>query len=1263
VNLAFSQPAFGFDLSKVQVSSNARVSGLLGGGQLYQFGVTAWPTVADYGKSMNHTITIPAGGAVGADGIPLATLVTFPIQTPTITGPTAVMTSDATHDYWSNSRIKVAIQFSEPVTSFTAGSLRAVNGSIDGPSLLQDSTDPTRYTFDLVPDGSGKTAQVILDPGGIVGQSGHALMYDPQVLAFQRNIVSVPVVTSITSSFSGVAKPGDLIPIEVNFSGPVIVDTSKSLPIVILDASGPAGKAVATYVSGGSADKTSSTLTFNYVVQPGQRVGRLDYDSAQSLTSLGQVSLVSGTIKDAATVAPLVNLILFDPGSKNSLGGSTNIPVGASTTGVTQVSSTLADGTYGVGQTIPITLKFNAPVTVDTSGGTPTLALATAGGGVVATYSGGSGTDTLTFTFTTSKGLTTSALDYTSPQALNPAGGKILDASTGFPVDPTLPAPGSVGSLSRSRVLAIVDHPARVLAVWDDQTNATVGVTGVVKIFVGFDIPVTVDTTGGSPTLSLQLDGNRTATASYVGGSGSYSTSLEFDYTVAKGDESLKLDYTSTSALSPSAKITDILGQNAVKTFPAPGGAGSLRSNNTTVAGAPPRVLAVTALTSNNGFGLNGSNVVDGTIWIQVTMSRLVNVDKTKGTPTLALNASGTAVAVFDSLVDKTLPILNFKYLVQPGDSTAHLDYTSTTALNANGGSITDQSFGNVPADLTLPAPGSPASLAGSSSLAVQTSTTAVPTVANLASPAVNGTYVLGAKIPIVVNLSYRVDVTSTTQLQLTLDNGQTALADYQSGSGTNTLNFLYTVAQGQDAARLDDGGFLVLNGSTNLPLPAAGSPGSLGRNSRIAINTAPAAQPVVLFVSAAVPDGQYRTGNIIPIQVHFSRPVQVTGTPQLALLSGSCQSAVANFASGSGTDTLTFNYTVAASQRSSRLDYLNASALSTPSGSNIVDALNLQPASRMLPGPGLAGSLSQESLLVINNPQAPTLVLPGPDAPVVSSFTFLAAPGITQQLRASAATSGTPATDGFVQFLINGLTVGEAPVSQGTATLSLSSPLPAGMYAVTALYVSADGTQTSSISTPATLEVDAFSVDATGVQATRPDGTRLYRIEPFGSRFHGGLNVVDVDRGAGVDPELVITPQGHHRPTITLYDGTTGKKISSFLAYDPAYRSGVPVTAVVFDGRTEVIAGSGPGAPPRVRVFDGVTGKILNRFRPFADRHRRGVSVALGQPPTSSGYQAVARTPSASGLLTRVLNVVRGAGHHQKAIGLNRPLHTRRAR
>ena len=58
------------------------------------------------------------------------------------------------------------------------------------------------------------------------------------------------------------------------------------------------------------------------------------------------------------------NLTLAAPGSAGSLGGTKSIAIDTISPSVTSVSSTTADGTYGVGSVIVITVGWSKPVVV-----------------------------------------------------------------------------------------------------------------------------------------------------------------------------------------------------------------------------------------------------------------------------------------------------------------------------------------------------------------------------------------------------------------------------------------------------------------------------------------------------------------------------------------------------------------------------------------------------------------------------------------------------------------------------------------------------------------------------------------------------------------------------------------------------------------------------------------------------------------------------------------------------------------------------------
>ncbi len=112
---------------------------------------------------------------------------------------------------------------------------------------------------------------------------------------------------------------------------------------------------------------------------------------------------------------------------------------------VTNVSSTTPNGIYGVGATINVNVTFGSTVVVT---GTPTLALNSGG---TATYTGGSGTNVLSFSYTVAAGDSSSNLDFASTSALV---GTLKDANGNFASN-TLPSPGSTGSLGVNKNLVV----------------------------------------------------------------------------------------------------------------------------------------------------------------------------------------------------------------------------------------------------------------------------------------------------------------------------------------------------------------------------------------------------------------------------------------------------------------------------------------------------------------------------------------------------------------------------------------------------------------------------------------------------------------------------------------------------------------------------------------------------------------------------------------------------------------------------------------
>jgi len=131
---------------------------------------------------------------------------------------------------------------------------------------------------------------------------------------------------------------------------------------------------------------------------------------------------------------------------------------------------------------------------------------------------------------------------------------------------------------------------------------------------------------------------------------------------------------------------------------------------------------------------------------------------------------------------------------------------------------------------------------------------------------------------------------------------------------------------------------------------------------------------PTVTNVTSTKDDGAYKSGESIDVTVTFSEVVAVTGTPQITLATGG-DGDVVDYASGTGTDTLTFTYAVGAGDTSSDLDYAATGSLALNEGTIKDTAGN--DATLTLPAPGAAGSLGANKAIVIDT-TVPTLSAAG---------------------------------------------------------------------------------------------------------------------------------------------------------------------------------------------------------------------------------------------------------------------------------------------
>jgi hypothetical protein len=161
--------------------------------------------------------------------------------------------------------------------------------------------------------------------------------------------------------------------------------------------------------------------------------------------------------------------------------------------------------------------------------------------------------------------------------------------------------------------------------------------------------------------------------------------------------------------------------------------------------------------------------------------------------PRLKLNSGPTAVYYSGSGTST----LDFMYIVAAGDSSTHLNYASTLALESGAALYDSTSSTLSPLVLQLPALVSATSLGGSAAIAVDTSAARILSVT---SPLINGVYASGQSIPIVITFSVAVVVDIVAPAVLHLDIGalnNPGVCSYTSGSGSTVLTWTYTVREG----------------------------------------------------------------------------------------------------------------------------------------------------------------------------------------------------------------------------------------------------------------------------------------------------------------------------------------------------------------------------------------------------------------------------------------------------------------------------------
>ncbi|MCT7961168.1 Ig-like domain-containing protein [Laspinema sp. D1] len=620
---------------------------------------------------------------------------------------------------------------------------------------------------------------------------------------------------------------------------------------------------------------------------------------------------------------------------------------------VTTITSTLANGNYTVGQVVPITVTFNEVVTVT---GTPELTLNSGGS---ANYVSGTGTNSLTFNYTVVTGHSSADLDATS---LTLGTGTITDAA-GNNATLTLPTAGGTSSLGGAKDIiidttvptvtlattapSIVNAPFNVSATFSESItgfaanditvvngtvsnltgtgssyNFTVTPTGDGTITVNVPAGGVTDVAGNSNTASapLTLTADITAPTVILATTAAAST-VNAPFSVSATFSKIVTGFAANDITVTNGTISNLTGSGSTYSFTVtPTGSGPVTVNvpaggvtdavgNSNSAAAPLTLTADTTPPNATSF-----TPADNATSVAVGANLVVNFNEAvqKGTGNIVIKK------VADNSVFETIAVTDAKITVS--GSTVTINPTNDLAPNTDyyveiaNGAIKDSAGNNY------------AGIAGATPWNFKTAIAPDTTPPNATSftPADNATSVaVGANL--VVNFNEAVQKgTGNIVIKKVADNSvfeTIAVTDAKitvSGS-TVTINPTNDLAPNTDYYVEIANGAIKDSAGNNYAGIAGATPWNFKTATAIATDTT---APKVTSVTSDAKDDKYEAGKVIPIIVNFSAPVNVTGKPELLLNSG----GKAIYSSGSGTNQLTFNYTVGASQASSDLNYITDS-------------------------------------------------------------------------------------------------------------------------------------------------------------------------------------------------------------------------------------------------------------------------------------------------------------------------------------------------
>lgn len=652
----------------------------------------------------------------------------------------------------------------------------------------------------------------------------------------------------VTVQNGGTLSPGGAGVGTLTVNGNLTLNSGSTLA---LDINGiTAGTGYDRVVVNGTVDVSAANLsvTHGYAAGSGDSYTVIVNDAADAVTGTFSGVSEGGKFNAAGNGTELTTSYIGGTGNDLTL----TTPIAPT---ITNVSSSTANGTYKIGDVITVNVQFDSAVNVT---GIPTLTLETGATDRVLNYLSGSGTNTLSFSYTVQAGDSSADLDYASTTALSLNGGSIRDGANQAAVL-TLAAPGTAGSLGANKALVVDGVRPAATSITLSDTALSVGETATVTItfneaVLGLDVG-DFNVANGSLSNPSSSDGGLTWTATFtpsanitnasniitlnntgvmdsagnIGSGTTDSVNYAIDTqrptaTIVVTDTTLKAGQTTTVTITFNEAVSGLgIGDFSVDN----GTLSGLSSNDGGITWTATLTPGANVTDTSNLVSLDNTGYIDqaGNAGTGSTDSNNYAIDTQRPTATsvqvadTALKAGQTTtVTITFSEAVTGLTTTDFSVangaLSNLSSSDGGLTWTATLTPDAD---VTDAT--NL---ITLDNTGYTDAAGNTGTGTTDSNNYAIdskaPAVTSVSVPA-NGTYVAGDTLDFTVNFDETVTIDTTggtPRLAITLDTGGTVYANYLSGSGSNALVFRLTVANGQqDSSGITIGANLQANGAT----------------------------------------------------------------------------------------------------------------------------------------------------------------------------------------------------------------------------------------------------------------------------------------------------------------------------------------------------------------------------------------------------------------------------------------------------------------